>query len=93
MTPVHVPDDDYKQYLQVSYLSHLYIIPNRYNFFATHHCSQHLKHTEALVVCVVDVFDFPGSLYHDLHTLIGNNKVLLAVNKIDVLPIDPKVIA
>lgn len=41
---------------------------------------------KALVVHIVDVFDFEGSLIAGLQRFIGNNPVLLVVNKIDLLP-------
>ena len=41
---------------------------------------------EALVVHIVDLFDFEGSLISALGRFIGSNPVLLVVNKIDLLP-------
>lgn len=41
---------------------------------------------QALVVHIVDIFDFEGSLIGGLQRFIGNNPVILAVNKIDLLP-------
>lgn len=41
---------------------------------------------EALVIHIVDLFDFQGSLISGLQRFIGNNKVILAVNKMDLLP-------
>jgi len=40
----------------------------------------------ALVVHIVDLFDFEGSLIGGLHRFVGNNPVLLVVNKLDLLP-------
>ncbi len=42
--------------------------------------------TESLVVHIVDLFDFEGSLISGLQRFVGNNPVLLVVNKIDLLP-------
>ncbi|MBD2844496.1 ribosome biogenesis GTPase YqeH [Paenibacillus sp. IB182496] len=42
--------------------------------------------TRSLVVHIVDVFDFEGSLIGGLGRFVGNNPVLLAVNKVDLLP-------
>ena len=42
--------------------------------------------TDSLVVHIVDIFDFEGSLIGGLNRFVGNNKVVLAVNKIDLLP-------
>jgi len=42
--------------------------------------------TDSLVVHIVDLFDFQGSLISSLQRFVGNNPVLLVVNKIDLLP-------
>ena len=42
--------------------------------------------TDSLVVHIVDLFDFEGSLISGLQRFVGNNPVLLVVNKIDLLP-------
>lgn len=39
-----------------------------------------------LIVHIVDVFDFEGSLMTGLHRYGSNNPILMAVNKIDLLP-------
>lgn len=41
---------------------------------------------EALIVNVVDIFDFNGSLIPGLHRFVGDNPVLLVGNKVDILP-------
>ncbi|WP_442878047.1 ribosome biogenesis GTPase YqeH [Carnobacterium sp.] len=41
---------------------------------------------DALIVNVVDIFDFNGSLIPGLHRFVGNNPVLLVGNKVDLLP-------
>ncbi len=41
---------------------------------------------DALIVNVVDIFDFNGSLIPGLHRFVGDNPVLLVGNKADVLP-------
>lgn len=45
-----------------------------------------IAHTDSLVVHIVDLFDFEGSVIAGLQRFIGNNEVLLVVNKIDLLP-------
>ncbi len=40
------------------------------------------------VVCLVDIFDFHGSLLYNLPRIVGDNPVLIAVNKADLLPSD-----
>ena len=42
--------------------------------------------TKGLVVKVVDIFDFNGSWLPGLHRFVGNNKVVLVGNKVDLLP-------
>ncbi|MFD3447659.1 ribosome biogenesis GTPase YqeH [Microbacteriaceae bacterium 4G12] len=42
--------------------------------------------TDALVVKIVDIFDFNGSWLPGLHRFVGNNKVLLVGNKADLIP-------
>jgi len=42
--------------------------------------------TKSLVVHIVDVFDFEGSLISGLQRFAGNNPILLVVNKLDLLP-------
>lgn len=42
--------------------------------------------TDSLVVHIVDLFDFEGSIISGLQRFVGNNPVLLVVNKIDLLP-------
>lgn len=42
--------------------------------------------TEALVVMVVDIFDFQGSWLKGLPRFVGNNPILLVGNKVDLLP-------
>ncbi|MCU6709549.1 ribosome biogenesis GTPase YqeH [Paenibacillus sp. J5C_2022] len=42
--------------------------------------------TNSLVVHIVDLYDFEGSLISGLSRFVGNNPVLLVVNKIDLLP-------
>ncbi|GGH84871.1 ribosome biogenesis GTPase YqeH [Pullulanibacillus pueri] len=47
---------------------------------------QKIGDTEALVVNIVDIFDFNGSWIPGLHRFVGDNDVLLVGNKADVLP-------
>ncbi|WP_411343251.1 ribosome biogenesis GTPase YqeH [Paenibacillus sp. WLX1005] len=41
---------------------------------------------DALVIHIVDLFDFHGSVISGLQRFVGNNPVILAVNKTDLLP-------
>ncbi|EOH87732.1 ribosome biogenesis GTPase YqeH [Enterococcus pallens] len=45
-----------------------------------------LGKTDALIVNVVDIFDFNGSIIPGLHRFIGDNPVLMVGNKVDILP-------
>ncbi|MBU8905608.1 ribosome biogenesis GTPase YqeH [Desertibacillus haloalkaliphilus] len=45
-----------------------------------------LGHTDALIVKIVDIFDFNGSWLPGLHRFVGRNDVLLIGNKVDLLP-------
>ena len=42
--------------------------------------------TDALIVMIVDIFDFNGSWLPGLHRFVGHNKILLVGNKVDLLP-------
>lgn len=42
--------------------------------------------TKSLVVNIVDIFDFEGSMIAGLPRFVGGNPILLVVNKIDLLP-------
>ncbi|MEY8441291.1 ribosome biogenesis GTPase YqeH [Lactobacillaceae bacterium 24-114] len=45
-----------------------------------------IRDADALIVYVVDIFDFNGSLIPGLHRFVGDNPVLLVGNKEDLLP-------
>lgn len=45
-----------------------------------------IGNSQALVVKIVDIFDFNGSLIPGIHRYIGNNPLLLVGNKLDLLP-------
>jgi ribosome biogenesis GTPase YqeH len=42
--------------------------------------------TKALVVHIIDIFDFEGSMISSLARFVGQNPILLVINKIDLLP-------
>ena len=49
----------------------------------------HLKEKRAIIILIVDLTDFPGSVWPDILTELGPNKrILLVGNKIDLLPAD-----
>jgi len=45
-----------------------------------------IGNTQSVVVHIVDIFDFEGSLISGLTRFIGSNPLILVVNKIDLLP-------
>ncbi|MDT8861442.1 ribosome biogenesis GTPase YqeH [Alkalihalobacillus sp. MEB130] len=45
-----------------------------------------LGQKKALIVKIVDIFDFNGSWLPGLHRFVGGNEVLLVGNKVDLLP-------
>lgn len=45
-----------------------------------------IRDANALIVYVVDIFDFNGSIIPGLHRFVGDNPVLLVGNKEDLLP-------
>lgn len=45
-----------------------------------------LYETEGLIVKVIDIFDFNGSLIPSFNRIVGDKNVLAVINKIDLLP-------
>ena len=51
----------------------------------------HLKNKKAIIILVVDLTDFPGSVWPGILNQLGKNKrIILVGNKIDLLPADSK---
>lgn len=49
----------------------------------------HLREKKALVLLMVDVSDFPGSVFPDLYTLISpDSQIVIVANKVDLIPKD-----
>jgi ribosome biogenesis GTPase YqeH len=46
----------------------------------------HIGHTTSLVVHIVDLFDFDGSIIGSLERFAGANPIILVANKIDLFP-------
>ena len=47
---------------------------------------EHLKDKEALVLLVVDLLDYPGSVWPNILDLLGKNKkIILVANKVDLI--------
>ena len=45
-----------------------------------------LSDRNGIIVNVVDIFDFEGSFINALKRIVGNKKIILAANKLDLLP-------
>ena len=50
------------------------------------HLLQPISQKPAVIVALVDLFDFAGSVLRELDGIAGNNPVILAANKVDLLP-------
>ena len=49
----------------------------------------HLRDKRVLILLMLDVSDFPGSVFPDLHTLISpSSQVVIVANKVDLIPRD-----
>eukprot|EP01032_Pedospumella_encystans_P012834 gene12834-14817_t len=47
-----------------------------------------IKDTPSVVLCIVDIFDLRGSILPNLRNIVGTNPIVIAANKIDLLPVD-----
>lgn len=47
-----------------------------------------IKENSCIVICVVDLFDLQGSLLPNLRKIMGKNPLIVAANKVDLLPAD-----
>jgi hypothetical protein len=47
-----------------------------------------IKDTPSVVLCLVDIFDLRGSILRNLKGIVGNNPLVIAANKVDLLPPD-----
>lgn len=45
-----------------------------------------IRETSCVVLCLVDIFDLEGSILKDLKHIAGKNPVLIAANKVDLIP-------
>src|SRR5690606_8508022 len=50
------------------------------------HMLGQIAQSDSLVIHIVDIFDFDGSIIGGLKRFVGNNPILLVVNKMDLLP-------
>lgn len=96
--PGYLPAKTFQKYLQQDQLNELYCQRcfrlRHYNEVAElplndvdfQNLLTAIGHQRALVVYVVDIFNFSGSVIRSLRQYIGHNPVLLVGNKIDLLP-------
>ena len=47
-----------------------------------------IKDQKAIVVLMIDIMDIYGGFIPNLHKYIGNNQVIIVVNKVDIMPKD-----
>lgn len=47
-----------------------------------------IKDKTAIVILMIDIMDIYGGFIPNLHKYIGNNKVIVVVNKVDIIPRD-----
>ncbi len=45
-----------------------------------------IRETSGVVLCLVDIFDLEGSILKDLKHIAGKNPVMIAANKVDLIP-------
>jgi ribosome biogenesis GTPase A len=70
-----------EQSLRPGWSSHDLLTPERFESLL-----EEIKKTKAVVLCIIDVFDLHGSLLPNLREIAGNNPIVVAVNKYDLLP-------
>ena len=47
-----------------------------------------IREEDAVVLCIIDLFDIEGSLLPNLKAIAGNNPIVVAANKLDLFPRD-----
>ena len=47
-----------------------------------------IRENKGVVLCIVDIFDLEGSILQNLKQIAGKNPIVIAANKIDLLPAD-----
>eukprot|EP01038_Epipyxis_sp_PR26KG_P007291 gene7291-9933_t len=50
-----------------------------------------IRNTTGVVLCIIDIFDIQGSLLKNLKAIAGPNPIVIAVNKLDLLPRDASI--
>lgn len=72
-----------EQSLRPGWSNHELLTPERFEFLLGE-----IKKTKGVVLCLVDLFDLHGSLLPNLRQIAGDNPIVIAANKIDLLPSD-----
>eukprot|EP01042_Synura_sphagnicola_P001100 gene1100-1238_t len=72
-----------EQSLRPGWSSHELLTPERFETLLGS-----IRDNQAVVLCLVDIFDLQGSLLKNLRTIAGKNPVVIAANKVDLLPKD-----
>src|SRR5699024_4122621 len=74
----------FRTYFRINHYSEVQDVPHLDNDYLK--LLNSIGEMEALVVKIIDSFDFTGSWIPGLHRYAGDNPVLLVGNKMDVLP-------
>ena len=74
---------DIENHLRPGWSDHELLTPERFADLLSQ-----IKNTKAVVLCLIDLFDIEGSLLRNLNEIAGRNPIIIAANKVDLLPKD-----
>lgn len=74
---------DVANHLRPGWSDHELLTPERFADLLSQ-----IKNTKAVVLCLIDLFDIEGSLLSNLNEIAGRNPIIIAANKVDLLPKD-----
>ena len=74
---------DVEEHLRPGWSDHELLTPERFADLLSQ-----IRKSKAVVLCLVDMFDVEGSLLDNLSEIAGRNPVIIAANKVDLLPSD-----
>lgn len=69
--------------LRPGWSSHELLTPERFESLLNT-----IKENDAVVLCIIDLFDLHGSVLKNLKAIAGSNPIVIAANKIDLFPKD-----
>ena len=72
---------DVENHLRPGWSDHELLTPERFAELLAQ-----IKNTKAVVLCLIDLFDIEGSLLSNLNEIAGRNPIIIAANKVDLLP-------